>query len=261
MVRRRIGRTRLRRRRLRLVKGVRRFRRVGRIRGARRRTGFYKVVTFNTSKVFSRNPGGWQLDMFAAQYPTAYLSIYKEFKILGAYVSVKRHRPSPISFSTGDDSNKTNYAQVEHQELWWYPSSGDDPTLPPRQISKAVLVGDNWTTRYIPNMVATATTIQSWSGQGGQQNVWAKKRCPWLPVDFYGGEPVKQTLPQQIIGYFYVDGNNLGIEVEYDVEARLKVAFRYRKDLVMHDPNPDTSGAHNTNSGGHTVQYPEQIGD
>lgn len=193
------------------------------------------------------------------QIPTAYTDIYKEFKILGAYVSVKRNRPSPISFGTGVNAGKTAYAQVEHQELWWLPSSGDNPHLHPRQTSRAFIVSDNWTTRYIPCMVPTATILESWRREKDDTfYVWSKRRCPWLPVDHANHvNPEDQTIPQQSLGYFYLDTNDLEIDVGYDVEVRFRVAFRYRKDLVMNDPNPDHTGAVNPNSLGEADQLPE----
>ncbi len=200
----------------------------------------------------------WHMGLLKHQIPTAYKDIYKEFKILGAFVSVKRHQPSPIAFGNANNTAKSNYAQVAHQELWWYPSGGDKPEVIPRLLRKAIIVGDNWTTRYIPFLVPVATQLRSWDATDtGVFEVWSRKGCPWMPVDHFDSSiEDKNVIPQQSLGYFFVDQNYLQIDVQFDIEVRFKVAFRYRKDLVMNDQNPDTSGAVDKSSGAFSDLYP-----
>ncbi|EZG42854.1 hypothetical protein GNI_215900 [Gregarina niphandrodes] len=141
--------------------------------------------------------------------PIQLASLWKAYKVVGAMVAVKRHQPSPIVFDG-------TQAQVAHQELWWAPWSGvDEPMTHPRQMASGILVGDNWTSKYIRNCVPVSQRFHydNRDPKGGIEQViefFKPGSPPWLPIDGFErddtGKESGKFAAQQSIGFFYVDG-------------------------------------------------------
>ncbi|EZG42885.1 hypothetical protein GNI_212640, partial [Gregarina niphandrodes] len=197
-------------------------------------------------------PGGWKLCMVDSVRPIQLLSLWKSFKVVGAMVAVKRHQPSPIVFDG-------SIAQVAHQELWWAPWSGvDEPMIHPRQMASAILVGDNWTSKYIRNSVPVSQRFHydNRDPKGGIEQVvefFKAGSPPWLPIDRSGqddaGKDSGKFASQQSIGYFYVDGPT-NSRVTVDVELKLTIALKGRKCL---GGKVDESGPINANNAGVSI--------
>ncbi|EZG42899.1 hypothetical protein GNI_210090, partial [Gregarina niphandrodes] len=184
--------------------------------------------------------------------PVQLQSLWKSFKVVGANVAVKRHQPSPIIF---DGSQ----AQVAHQELWWAPWSGvDEPMIHPRQMASAILVGDNWTAKYIRNSVPVSQRFHydNRDPKKGIEQViefFKAGSPPWLPIDRGdkddAGKDSGKFASQQSIGYFYVDGPTTA-NVTIDVELKLTIALKGRKCL---GGKVDNSGPINANNAGQSI--------
>lgn len=217
------------------------------------------MIAYRVSNVArSINVGAWGLVNIEQVKPVQMLDLWKSYKVLGAHVAVKRHQPSPIVF-------ENEIAQVQHEELWWAPWSGvDAPEVHPRQMASAILVGDNWTSRYIRNCVPVGQRFQfndrqEEYGTGNIVEFFKAGRPPWLPIDKgktdNSGNNLGQYVPQQSCGFFYVDGPP-GSLVKVDMELKIIVALRGRKTLGA---KIDNTGPINPNTKG-TNYGSEDIG-
>lgn len=219
---------------------IRGRRRLG-LRRSRRLRGMPRVTSSRWSFTYEiKLTGEWELVTCNHVMPDAFKYLWKEFKLLGAYVAVKRNRPSPISFGTGQSAAKTQYAQVEHQELYWAPWSGvDEPVQHPRQVSSAVLVRDDWISRYVSCRVPHADRVLSNrrndpAGEVPIYEIWHAGPCPWIPMDYSGGasgSDQPKAFPMQSCGFFRTDFNGLEIPVKVDVEVKFRFMFRGRKSI------------------------------
>ncbi|EZG42858.1 hypothetical protein GNI_215580 [Gregarina niphandrodes] len=125
-------------------------------------------------------------------------------------------------------------------------------------MASGILVGDNWTSKYIRNCVPVSQRFHydNRDPKGGIEQViefFKPGSPPWLPIDGFErddtGKESGKFAAQQSIGFFYVDGPS-NSRVTVDVELKLTIAMKGRKCL---GGKLDESGPINPNNAGVSI--------
>lgn len=193
--------------------------------------------------------GQWELIMTdRLTIPNQLQLWFKEFRLDGALVSIKRFNPPPVVFGkSGEDASTVGI--VANNEVYWYPSSGVDvPVVHPRKINSACLLNENWCTRFVKSRGVRMEYFKNLKREDNKHDplqTYVSSTPPWLPIDGLVYDPTNAEFNNSAachsLGAIYCS-QSLGIPTRVEIEAKLYFRYRGRKNVAynINDPTDGT---------------------
>ncbi len=206
----------------------------------------------------------------------AFLTMFKEFRIVDCLVAVRRRYPEPVLYQPNSQEQTVAASRLTTNNIWWCPwAKSDPPEYGPRKIKSAILLSSRWSVRrikqYFPvvqwyfsghdSISLTASPGLEYGGGVSLNNLilnaspqavayrrmyarpkWGRQ--PWQ-TSFSQPEtsdPAPRTGSCQItMGFFLVE--NASIVPDDDIEMRVRVTYAHKGRKNLAGYQEDRTGA------------------